>query len=349
MAARDDPLTLDEFSAFMRTDFPFLPEKGAVVAVAVSGGGDSMALVSLLRDWSLAWSAALHALTVDHGLRPESAIEAAEVSRVLLGWGVSHTVLRWDGEKPYARIQELARAARYRLMGEFCRAKSIRYLFLAHHADDQVETFLYRLAKGSGIDGLTGMSPCQNFEKEGITLLRPLLRVSHRRLIATCRDRKIEWIEDGSNVSKRFVRGRLRGAREVLEQEGLTSSRILSTMSRFDRLVKLAEQLSESEYKNNLVRKETGRIVMNLGGLKSLPEEVLIRIFKRLILEVGGKRPYPPRLQNLEALVHRFLFDPEFKGATTGGCIFRSNKNAKHLTVLKETSLSLPTSPPRKA
>ncbi len=199
-----------------------------------------------------------------------------------------------------------------------------------------METFFYRLAKGSGIDGLTGMSSCQEFEEEGLTLVRPLLGVTHHRLIATCLERKIKWIEDQSNVSKRFVRGRLRGAREVLEQEGLTVPRILSAIRRFDRIVKFAEQLSEAEYKNNLIEKDSKRIVMSLGGLKTLPEEVVLRIFKRLILEIGGRKTYPPRLQNLEALVHRFVSNAEFKGATIGGCIFRPNQSRNRLTILKE-------------
>lgn len=335
-APADDPLTFDEFSAYMTDSFPFLLGSGEPVAVGVSGGGDSMALVALLKEWGAAHSVPLYALTVDHGLRPESSAEAANVSGLLSSWGLSHATLRWEGEKPQSRIQELARAARYRLMGEFCRSKKIRYLFLAHHADDQMETFLYRLAKGSGVDGLTGMSPCQDFEEEGITLLRPLLNVPHSRLLATCQERHIEWIEDQSNVSLRFVRGRLRGAREVLAQEGLTVPRILSAMRRFDRIVKFADQVTETEYKNNLIEKETERIVMSLGGLKRLPEEVVLRIFKKLILEIGGKKTYPPRLQDLEALVHRFLSGSEFKGATIGGCIFRLSLPRDQLSVIRE-------------
>jgi tRNA(Ile)-lysidine synthase len=335
-ALADSPLTFDEFSAYMTAALPFGVGGGETIAVAVSGGGDSMALAALLKEWGAAHSVPLYALTVDHGLRSESLAEAAQVGSILSGWGVPHVTLCWEGEKPRSRIQELARAARYRLMGEFCRSKNIRYLFLAHHADDQMETFLYRLAKGSGIDGLTGMSPCQVFEEEGITLVRPLLGVSHRRLIATCLERQIKWIEDQSNVSQRFVRGRLRGAKEVLEEEGLTVPRILSAMRRFDRIVKFAEQVAETEYKNNLIEKEAKRIVMSLDRLKVLPEEVVLRIFKRLILEIGGKKTYPPRLQDIEALVHRFLSSSEFKGATIGGCIFRPNQSRNHLTILKE-------------
>jgi len=335
-ALADSPLTFEEFSAYMTAALPFLAGSGEPIAVAVSGGGDSMALVSLLKEWAAAHSIPLYALTVDHGLRSESSAEALQVGGILSGWGVPHVTLCWEGEKPHSRIQDVARAARYRLIGEFCRSKNIRYLFLAHHADDQMETFFYRLAKGSGIDGLTGMSLCQEFEEEGLTFVRPLLGVTHHRLIATCRERQIKWIEDQSNVSQRFVRGRLRGAREVLEQEGLTVPRILSAMRRFDRIVKFAEQVSETEYKNNLIEEDAKRIVMSLGGLKTLPEEVVLRIFKRVILEIGGKKTYPPRLQDIEALVYRFLSDPEFKGATIGGCIFRPNQNRNHLTILKE-------------
>src|SRR5688500_149409 len=174
---------------------------GEDIAVAVSGGGDSMALVLLLEDWTRERGGRLLALTVDHGLRPESAEEARRVHDILQSRGIEHRVLTWEGEKPQSHIQERAREARYALLCAECVREKIPFLAAAHNAEDQIETFWMRLAHGSGLDGLAGMAARR--EMRGMDLLRPLLGFSREELRRYCAQAGIEWIEDPSNQNQK--------------------------------------------------------------------------------------------------------------------------------------------------
>jgi tRNA(Ile)-lysidine synthetase-like protein len=195
------------------------------VAIAVSGGSDSVALMALARAWSQRRGGPeLTALTVDHRLRPASAAEAVEVA----GWagrmGLTHHTLVWDGLKPDHGIQEAARQARYGLLVHWCRANGADAVALAHTLEDQAETVLMRLARGSGVDGLSGMSAVSQLE--GVALLRPLLAIRKARLQATLEALDQPWIEDPSNRDERFERVRVRRALGVLEELGVTAEAI---------------------------------------------------------------------------------------------------------------------------
>lgn len=187
--------------------FPALTE-GAAIAVAVSGGADSMALLHLLHDWARMRALTLHALTVDHRLRPESALEAEQVARWCATMGIAHYTLAWEHGPLSGGIQNKAREARYALMGAWCRAHGVRDLFTAHHADDQQETFLLRLLAQSGPEGLGGIRPLSR--RDGINLHRPLLHLPKERLLAYLRAGGHEWLEDPSNDSHDYTRNRLR-------------------------------------------------------------------------------------------------------------------------------------------
>jgi len=151
------PLDASGFARLMASLGPF--ESAPRIAVAVSGGADSLALALLAADWAAAQGGKAVALTVDHGLRPEAAAEARQVRRWLADCGISHFILAWRGPRSGADVQAAARAARYRLMGEWCARRGILHLLLAHHRDDQAETVLLRLARGSGLEGLAAMAP----------------------------------------------------------------------------------------------------------------------------------------------------------------------------------------------
>ncbi|NUB15861.1 tRNA lysidine(34) synthetase TilS, partial [Azospirillum brasilense] len=194
------------------------------VAVGVSGGADSLGLALLVQRWAAERAGDVLALIVDHGLRAESAAEAARVGGWLQARGIAHAILRWDGEKPPTGIQEAARAARHRLLAERCREEGILHLALAHHRDDQAETVLLRFGRGSGVDGLAAMAPVR--AGGAVRVIRPLLDLPHDRLVVTCRAFGQEWIEDPSNRNPRFARARLRAAEEALAAEGLDAPRL---------------------------------------------------------------------------------------------------------------------------
>ena len=206
------------------------------VALAVSGGADSLALMHLAARWcALPGRAASKPtiLTVDHGLRAGSAAEAAEVARLARGLGFEHVLLRWEADKPKSNLQAAARAARYDLMAAHCHAAGIRVLVTAHHLEDQAETVLMRLGRGSGVDGLAAMPEAGAWA--GIDLLRPLLDLSKVRLTATLEAAGLEWIEDPSNQNERFERVRVRRALARLESLGITADRLALTARRMRR------------------------------------------------------------------------------------------------------------------
>ncbi|MDY0242779.1 MAG: tRNA lysidine(34) synthetase TilS, partial [Rhodospirillaceae bacterium] len=190
-----DPIGDAEFSSWMDRLGPF--ERLPVVAVACSGGADSLALTILADAWARSRGGQAIALTVDHGLRADSAAEAATVGRWLAAREIPHHVLRWEGAKPGTGIQAAARRARYALLEDWCRQEGLLHLLLAHHRDDQAETLLMHLARGSGVDGLAGMAPIT--ETRALRLLRPMLDAPHARLEATLAARGLVWVEDPSN------------------------------------------------------------------------------------------------------------------------------------------------------
>ena len=161
----------------------------------------------------------IEAATVDHGLRPESAEEAKAVAALCARLGVAHRILQWKGAKPVSRLQERAREARYRLLVDHAKAIGADALLTAHHADDQAETVLFRLLRGSGVAGLRGMELTTT--RDGMTIARPLIGLKKRDLIAFARARGAPFVDDPSNADPRFARTRLRALLAQLGEEGL--------------------------------------------------------------------------------------------------------------------------------
>ena len=193
-------------------------------AVAVSGGADSLALTLLANAWARRRGGTVAALTVDHRLRPESAAEARRTGEWLASRGIAHQTLVWDGPHPASDIQAEARTARYRLLQACCAEQGYLHLLTAHHLEDRAETFWLRLARGSGLDGLAGISAVS--ERARCRVLRPLLDVPPERLRARLRREGQEWIEDPSNRNTEFGRVRVREARALIASEGLSAERL---------------------------------------------------------------------------------------------------------------------------
>jgi tRNA(Ile)-lysidine synthase len=286
------------------------------VAVAVSGGADSMALTLLLDGWARQQGGRIVAFTVDHGLRPESTREAAAVGAILRERGIRHEVLPWQPDESRGNLQAQAREARYRLLTDACRRHRILHLALAHHRDDQAETLLLRLARGSGLDGLAAM-PAISFASD-LRVLRPLLDVPKAALKVTCRRFGVEWFEDPSNESLGFARVRLRRALPALEAEGITAERLADTAVHLGR----ARQALERDVGVYLARAASlspaGYLWLRPEILCAAPSEVALRALTRILMTVGGGN-YPPRFNSLERL-YRNLVDGLPRGRTLGGC-----------------------------
>ena len=290
------------------------------IALAVSGGADSMALMVLAQSWLAGRDnpPALHILTVDHGLRAEAAGEATWVKAQAARLGLPHATLRWTAAKPRSNLQAAARAARYELMLAFCREAGIDALATAHTADDQAETMLMRLARGSGLDGVAGIPPIS--ARGGVALLRPLLAVPRARLEASLSERGEAWIEDPSNRDRRYERVRLREAMRGSGTLSLGPEKLALSASRLHRARLALEGVTRDFLMRALQVHPAGFGEMALASLLQQPEEIGMRAIAAMAgLFGGGARAV--RLARIEAL-HAALDREPHRIATLGGCIF---------------------------
>jgi len=289
--------------------FADLIDQPALV-LAVSGGPDSTALMWLAARWRKRHRRApkLMAVTVDHGLRPAARREAADVKRLAKRLGVAHRTLRWTGRKPATALQEKARAARYQLIAAAAARARATCVLTAHTIDDQAETILFRLARGSGLAGLAGMARVRPLvmPATGVFLVRPLLELPKSRLLATLRAAGVAAADDPSNRDPRFARTRLRALMPALAREGLDAqrfARLAQRARRADAAIELAvaaaaEALTAGHWPNH---GSTGaRIMFPAQGFAALPAEVGLRLLGRAIDWVGDEGPV--ELGKLEAL-----------------------------------------------
>jgi tRNA(Ile)-lysidine synthase len=314
----------DELSALFRglDDLPGL-------VIAVSGGPDSTALLVLAARWAKRLKKKqkprLLAVTVDHGLRREAAAEAAAVKRLARRLGVPHRTLHWRGEKPATGLQEAARIARYRLLAQEAVRASFAHVLTAHTLDDQAETVLFRLARGSGLAGLAGMAPVTLIPGRGdhrIFLVRPLLHLPKSRLVATLRAAGIAYSDDPSNRDPRFTRSRFREnlmpalAREGLDAQGL--SRLAARMRRAEASLEFAVGAARAALAPP-PWPSRGPVVFERAGFADLPAEVALRLLGRAIAHTGDEGPV--ELGKLEALYEALRQAPGRLRRTLAGAV----------------------------
>jgi len=302
-----------------------------VVAVAVSGGRDSMALAFLVDRWVKSIGGRAVLLTVDHGLRAESHDEAQFVAEWAKGQGLECQVLRWQGEKPKSAIQNAARAARYALMEDWCRRHGILHLFLAHHADDQGETLLMRMARGSGPAGLSAMAPVT--ETRHLRLLRPLLTVSRERLEDTLAAAGVDWVEDPSNQDPKYDRTLVRRLSVDLKKRGLEEGLLSALTGDFASLREKMDAEVVRFLGHYAVLHPAGYVTLPHPLIAGLDELYTAAILGRVLRTVGGG-DYAPGRDKLARLRAR-LAEPGFRSATLGRCRIMARR--KKLIVLRES------------
>ena len=312
MSGDRTPIRPEELAPLFAQHRPRGPEEG--LALAVSGGSDSVALMVLFADWLRQEGGEAHrhsVLTVDHRLRVQSAAEARWVAARAGALGFRHVVLEWQGPKPRTGLQAAARAARYRLMHDYMARHGMRTLLVAHTRDDQAETLLMRLARGSGVDGLAAMAPATCVRRraggEAVRLVRPLLSVSKVRLRATLEARGMAWMEDASNDQPTFERTRWRRARSDLEALGLASELLARSAGRLQRARAALEAITDGYCTAHagVVRTDPcGAFRIDRQRLRQVPEEIALRLIGRCITAAGGgMEPVP--LAGLEPVVAR--------------------------------------------
>jgi tRNA(Ile)-lysidine synthase len=299
-------------------------------AVAVSGGGDSIALMHLLTGWAKrSRRAPPVVVTVDHGLKPQSAAEARKVTRWAKDAGLKAVVLTWSGDKPKGNIEAVAREARYRLMGEWVRKKKLASLFIAHNLDDQAETFLLRLIRGSGLDGLSAMRSVSSFPVAGfddLTLVRPLLEIERAHLRTHLEALDAAWLEDPMNADDRFARVRLRKAWPALEALGFTRNRLVDAAAHLSRAREALDAVTLAVL-SRTCRPAGKDLQVDAPALVAAPREVALRALAQMLMAVG-RQPYRPRFESLERLLDRLAAGNLGGGATLHGCRIAPAKRA---------------------
>jgi tRNA(Ile)-lysidine synthase len=302
------------FALAMQAFAPF--ESNPAVAVAVSGGPDSLALLLLVDRWAREHGGTAIALTVDHGLRPDSAPEAARVGAWAKARGIAHAVLPWAGEKPRSGIQAAARQARYDLLADACAARGMLHLAIAHHADDQAETVLFRRERRSGPAGLAGMAASRSLG--AVRMIRPLLGWPKSALIETCRHFGQVFVEDPSNRSDRFARTALRRRlagdndlrRSVLCEAGVAASRRVDDDSRLAAALARIAEISPD-----------GLVLLDPAAFLSTAVDTRLAVLAATLRTVGGNA-FAAEADAIERL-DVALGAADFAGASLAGCIVR--------------------------
>lgn len=261
------------------------------LGVAVSGGGDSVALLAVLAAYARAHDIELHVVTVDHGIRPEAKQEISFVRDLCARWDLPHHVEYWTGWNEQGNFQATARDARYALMSDWAHANNISHIALGHTADDQAETFVMRLARGAGVDGLSAMAP--RGISRGITWIRPFLQTKRASLRTYLRSEQLTWCEDPSNENRDYERIKVRDGLAVLSTLGVTIDGLVQVTQN---MAKAREALNWQTFiaARDVVKLREGVVMMNKRQFQTQPEEIGRRLLVHSIQWITGS-VYGPR------------------------------------------------------
>ncbi|MGY6705834.1 tRNA lysidine(34) synthetase TilS [Roseinatronobacter sp.] len=294
------------------------------LGVAVSGGGDSMALLRLAQNWAQQHGKTLMVATVDHRLRAGSGAEAAMVARCAARLGLPHETLEWHGWDGRGNLQDNARLARKHLLSHWARTHALDAVALGHTRDDQAETFLMRLARGSGVEGLSGMAPRD--ASYGALWLRPLLGTGRAELREYLRALAQDWVDDPSNLDPRFDRIKARTTLAHLASLGLDAQHLAQTAQRMRAARDSLEFLADAQAAQILTL-DHGDFVFDAGELDALPLDTRTRLLAHALQSISAN-PYRPRLEALHAALNTQT------RATLHGCLLTRGKT--HIRITRE-------------
>ncbi len=300
------------------------------LGVAVSGGGDSIALLRLLAEWTQRNDRLLYVATVNHNLRPEAVDEAVFVGQLCANIGLKHTTLEWNGWVGKGNLQSTARNARKTLLAKWAADLEITTIALGHTQDDQAETFLMRLARGSGVDGLSGI---QHINGEEPIWVRPLLNIPRAVLRDYLTSLDQVWIDDPSNDDTKFDRVKMRNALPILAELGLTSERLAQTAQNLQLPRKALEQLTQVAAYRCCLPNKYGVVEVNLEQFSKEPLDIQYRLLSCIMAWVSGAE-YRPRFDALKTIHERILSSTS---QTLGGCFFKPTKDGT-LHIMRELS-----------
>jgi len=294
------------------------------LAVAVSGGPDSLALAYLTKCYSLKNKIKVKYYIVNHKLRKESSSEARIVKKFLTKIDIQSTILNWNGKKPSKNIQAAARDKRYSLLASECKKNNIKNLLLGHHLNDLFENFLIRIVRGSGLNGLISFSKNAEYRDKSLNIIRPLLNIEKKDLQTISNEVFNFFIKDPSNINEDYKRTRIRNLLHSLEKEGLDTKKLKLTIDNLkdaDKSIKF--YVNRNLEKNSIFLKKNIYILDN--NFFDQSHEIIFRSLTKIIQKIG-KKYYPARGKSINELIKR-IDKKSFTKVTLGGCfIERANK-----------------------
>ena len=311
--------------------------KGQNIAIAVSGGSDSLALAYLANKFKNKYNYNIIAFTLDHQLRKESALETEYVKNIMNELKIDHYSLIWSEPKPKTKIQETARIERYNILGNACNIHNCKYVFLGHHANDQVETLIIRLDAKSGLEGLGCMGEFSIILTSSgkLELVRPLLYYKKDDLIKICNMSKLRWIEDPSNSNLKYLRSK---TRKLLEYNDMHDDFNKATLL----FRRLNVNINEFVYKfisNDIEFNDLGICKLKLNKFNKLPVVLQLRVLNYLLKIIGGKK-YPRKSKKLHNLLENIKCENS-KNTTVGGAYLKISKDSITLSRQLDNSIKI--------
>jgi tRNA(Ile)-lysidine synthase len=302
------------------------------IAVAVSGGSDSMALCLLINEWAKQNQCAVVALTVDHNLRKNSFEEAKTVQTWMENKNIEHHILTWEHGPINTGIQKKAREARYEILTNFCNQNNIQTICTAHHAADQLETFLMRLSKGSGLEGLSVMKECSTWNN--VTIARPLLLVQPDILKQYLQAISQDYIKDPSNNNLKFERVQWRTFLKNMKEQGLLMEQFPQSLERLQSVNNFINETIEDVW-DDVVSLSADCATLAIVPLLQLHECIATKIIARTLQHVSNKT-YAAAYENMLDIFQQ-LQENRFKKLSAGGCVIEQQK--AQLIILKDERL----------
>lgn len=290
------------------------------IAIAVSGGIDSLSLLLIGNEWAKSHNTKIIGLTIDHKLRKESTDEALYVNNLCQNLNIEHYIIAWDEEKPETNIEFNAREARYNLMANFCKKNNINYILIAHHLQDQAETFFIRLFRGSSIDGLSAMKDITNIYD--INIIRPFLNINKEVLKEFLLENNIKWIEDPSNSDEKYLRNKIRNFLNSFENKKEIVERINFAIDEINKSkIFIDKEVQKVECKT-IQFSSFGSCTIDINKLLKQDDDIILKILAKISMKISGNI-YKPRLKKLKNLLQNLKTKNNIK-YTFYGCIFET-------------------------
>ena len=297
--------------------------------VSVSGGPDSLALTALSQIYSKEQKSKVFFTLVDHNIRSNSSKEAKAVKSLLKKKKINLTILK-NKEKINKNIQSQARAVRYKLLLNFCNKKKIKFILTGHHRDDQIETFLIRLSRGSGVQGLSSMKKISNL-KNKIKLIRPLLDEKKKDLEVLAKKYFGKIFKDPSNINQKYLRTKVRVLIKQFEKSGIKHERIINSINNLG-ITRDTLNTYVSRVEKSCISIKNKKLVINLKNFLEENSEIQLKVLSNCIKNVS-KSYYPPRAKKILNLLSGVQSNDKLD-ANLGGCAI--NKYKKNLIISKE-------------